>query len=170
MKVSRCFGFILLATLVSLPLAAVAQSPATILKAPEATKFLPDSVYYAAKSANTQLRNSAGVRFANGHYLFAVLVDTTGYSTSIQEKYQGYFLTEVPIHVDGKPLSPGAYGVGFVGDHFVVTDIGAHDVLQAPAHRDPKMERPMPLQILAGDAQGQFRLCFGRTCVILSHP
>jgi hypothetical protein len=160
----------LLAALISLPLAGFAQVRGTILHAPEASKVLPDAVYYAGKSANTQLRNSAGIRFANGHYVLAVLVDTTGYSTSIQGKYQGYFLTEVPISVDGKQLSPGAYGIGFVGDHFIVTDIGARDVLQASAHRDAKMEHPMPLQILDGDAPGQFRLCLGRSCVILSHP
>ncbi len=171
MNVPRLFhSSFLVAALLSVPLAGFAQARGTILHAPEASKVLPDAVYYAGKSANTQLRNSAGIRYANGHYVLAVLVDTTGYSSTIQEKYQGYFLTEVPIDVDGKPLSPGAYGIGFVGEHFIVTDIGARDVLQASAQRDAKMEHPMPLQILDGDAPGQFRLCLGRSCVILSHP
>jgi hypothetical protein len=146
------------------PLAASAQ---TILRAPEASKLLPDSVYYAGKSANTQLRNSAGIHYSDGRYLFAVLVDTSGYSTSIQEKYQGYLLTEVSADIDGKTLPAGAYGMGFVGDHFVVTDIGTHDLLQARAFHDAHMPHPMPLQIVQGDAADQYRLCLGRNCVVL---
>jgi hypothetical protein len=158
------------AALIVAPLAATAQAPGTILHAPEASKLLPDSVYYAGKSASTQLRNSAGLKFADGHYLLAVLVDTSGYSSSIQEKYQGYLLTEIPIAFDGKPLSPGAYGIGFVAGHFIVTDIGGHDVLQARANHDEKMQRPTPLKIIEGDSPGRYRLCFGRTCVLLSRP
>ncbi len=163
----RFIPSLLPAALLFVPLAASAQ---TILHAPEASKFLPDSVYYAGKSANTQLRNSAGLKFADGHYLFAVLVDTSGYSTAIQEKYQGYLLTEVSIDIDAKTLPAGAYGIGFVGDRFVVTDIGGHDVLQARASHDNQMQHPTPLQIVAGDAPDRYRLCLGRSCVVLRRP
>jgi hypothetical protein len=151
----------------TLALISFAASGQTILHAPEATKLLPDSVYYAGKSASTQLRNSAGIRFSDNHYVFAVLVDTSGYSTAVQEKYQGYLFAEVSIEIDGKTLPAGAYGIGFVGDHFVVTDIGTHDVLQARASHDDKMQHPMPLQILPGGPAGQYRLCLGRSCVAL---
>ena len=156
---------LVIAALVSGALAASAQTPGTILHAPEASKLLPDSVYYAGKSANTQLRNSAGVRYSDNHSVLAVLVDTSGYSSTIQEKYQAYLLTEVPLEIEGHPLVPGAYGIGFVGDHFIVTDIGSHDLFQAPATHDEAMPRPMPLQIHEGDAPGRYRLCFGRSCV-----
>ncbi|MFP5226568.1 MAG: hypothetical protein ACLGXA_02980 [Acidobacteriota bacterium] len=161
---------VLLAALITMPVAALAQSGTTILHAPEASKLLPDAVYYAGKSANTQLRNSAGIKFADGRYVLAVLVDTSGYSTSVQEKYQGYLLNESAIDIGGKPLAPGAYGIGFAGHRFVVTDIGAHDILQAPSQHDENLQRPMPLQIIAGDAAGHYRLCLGRDCVALSRP
>ncbi len=114
------------AALVAMPLCAPAQTAgkATILHAAEATKLLPDAVYFAGKSATTQLRNSAGVHYADGHYVLAVLVDTSGYSSSVQEKYQGYLLTEVPLEFGDHRLPAGAYGIGFVGDHFGVMDIG----------------------------------------------
>jgi hypothetical protein len=166
MKALRSIGpFLLIAALVGLPLTASAQAPGTILHAPEAQKLLPEAVYYAGKSANTQLRNSAGIHYSDGHNILAVLVDTSGYSTSVQEKYQGYLLTEVPLVIGDHTLVPGAYGVGFVGDHFGVMDIGNHDLLQAHATRDDKMPRPMPLQIIDGPSAGSYRLCFGRTCV-----
>jgi hypothetical protein len=166
MKVLRSISpSFLIAALIALPLAASAQTPGTILHAPEAQKLLPDAVDYAGKSANTQLRNSAGIHYSDGHNILAVLVDTSGYSTSVQEKYQGYLLTEVPLFIGDHTLVPGAYGIGFVGGHFGVMDIGNHDVLQAHATRDDKMQHPMPLQIVEGTSPGTWRLCFGRTCV-----
>jgi hypothetical protein len=152
------------AAILLVPVAASAQ---TILHAPEASKLLPDSVYYAGKSANAQLRNSAGIHYSDNHYVFAVLVDTSGYSTSIQEKYQGYFLIEIPIEIDGKNLPAGAYGIGFVNERFVVTDIGGHEILQARASHDEDLQRPMPLQILQGTPPDHYRLCLGRSCVVL---
>jgi hypothetical protein len=151
------------AALALLPLAATAQG--TILHAPEASKLLPDAVYFAGKSANTQLRNSAAIRFSEDRYTLAVLVDTSGYSSAVQEKYQGYLLTEVPLEIGGHSLPPGSYGVGFVGNHFAVMDIGNHDLLQAPATHDDSMQHPLPLQILEGASPGSYRLCFGRNSV-----
>lgn len=159
-----CF---LAATLIAAPLCASAQAPpkATVLHAAEAAKVLPDAVYFAGKSASTQLRNSAGIHYADGAYVLAVLVDTSGYSTAVQEKYQGYLLTEVPLDFGGHRLPAGAYGIGFVGSHFGVMDISSHDLLQAAAAHDAAMTRPMPLQILEGPSPGADRLCFGRSCV-----
>lgn len=164
---TRCLASLCAAALLAVPFCATAQAPAkaTILHAAEAAKILPDAVYLAGKSATTQARNAAGVRYSDGHYVLAVLVDTSGYSTAVQEKYQGYLLAEVPLDFGGHRLPAGAYGIGFVGDHFDVMDIGSRDVLQAAATHDASMARPMPLQILAGPAGGADKLCFGRSCV-----
>lgn len=166
MNALRTFAFcsrLVFAALIAVPLAASAQG--IILHAAEAQKLLPDSVFYAGKSANTQLRNSAGIHYADNHYVLAVLVDTSGYSSAVQEKYQGYLLTEVPLAFGDHTLVPGAYGIGFVTDHFIVTDIGTHDLFQAHATRDDQMQRPVPLQILPGTAPSEHRLCLGRSCV-----
>ncbi|HEX3660643.1 MAG TPA: hypothetical protein VHU89_04395 [Acidobacteriaceae bacterium] len=161
------FRFLLAAALVAMPLGASGQASAngTILHAAEATRVLPDSVYFAGKSASTQLRNSAGVRYGDGHSVLAVLVDTSGYSSSVQQKYQGYLLSEVPLEFGSHRLAAGAWGIGFVGSHFDVMDIGNHDALQTAATHDATMPRPMPLQILEGSSAGSYRLCFGRDCV-----
>ncbi|MGA8529127.1 MAG: hypothetical protein WB622_05385 [Acidobacteriaceae bacterium] len=152
---------------VAVPLRALAQAPAqtTILHATDAAKVLPDAVYFAGKSAGTQLRNSAGVHYADGHYVLAVLVDTSGYSSALQEKYQGYLLSEVPLEFGDHRLPAGAYGIGFVGDHFVVLDISSHELLRAAGSHDQAMTRPTPLQILDGSSAGVYKLCFGRNCV-----
>jgi len=136
----------------------------TVLTAAETTKILPASVWFKGQSATTQLRNSGGVKFADGMYVLASLVDTSGYSSDVQEKYQAYFIAEVAIKIEGHDLAPGVYGVGFIaGDKFNVMDVGAHELFTVSSHKDTEMKRPMPLKVMA-DGEG-FRLYFGRNYV-----
>jgi hypothetical protein len=145
------------------------QGSDTVLKPADTQKILPASVYYRGQVATTQLRNSGGVKFADGYYVLASLVDTSGYSTAVSSKYQAYFIAEVPIKVGGQNLPAGAYGIGFIaGNKFVVTDMGAHDVLTVNAGEDAEMKRPVPLQVVANPAGGGFRLYAGRKYVNFS--
>ena len=98
------------------------------------------------------------------------LVDTSGYSSGIQQRYQAYLITEVPLEVgggsDARRLVPGAYGVGFIqNDRFVVMDLGAHELLNVGSHHDAELHRPMPLQVLDTPAAGTYRLYEGRSFV-----
>ncbi len=137
----------------------------TVLKPVDLEKLFPATVFYHGQSAPAQLRNSGGVKFADGHYVLASLVDTSGYSTGVAAKYQGYLITEVPLSIDGKRLPAGAYGFGFLdGDRLVVTDLGAHDVLTAHTAKDTAMTRPRPLEV-TGDSAGGYRLYAGKSYV-----
>ena len=150
------------------PLRILAQGSDTVLKPADTQKLLPAAVYYKAQSAPTQLRNSGGVKFGDGSYVLATLVDTSGYSSDVQAKYQGYFITEVPLKFGGQSLPAGVYGIGFVsGDKLVVTDVGAHDVFTVSTANDDGMKRPTPLQVTA-DPGGGFRLYAGRRYVSFS--
>jgi hypothetical protein len=146
-----------------------ATQPEAVLHPADMTKLLPGSVFFRGQTATTQERNSGGVRFADGYYVLAALVDNSGYSTGVQEKYQAYLITEVPLNFNGHRLAPGAYGAGIVKNsaspEFVVQDLGAHDLFQAEAVNDPKLHRPTPLQVLAGESAGKYRLYFGRNYV-----
>ena len=153
---------------VAAPVRMVAQAGDTVLKPADVQKLLPAAVYYKAQSAPTQLRNSGGVKFADGYYVLATLVDTSGYSSDIQAKYQAYLIAETPIKFGGQSLPAGVYGVGFVGDDkVVVTDVGAHDVITVSSNTDEAIKRPTPLQVLA-DPAGGFRLYAGRRYVVFS--
>ena len=142
-----------------------AQTGGTVLTQIQLEKMIPATVYYDGQSAATQLRNSGGVKFADGHYMLASLVDTGGYSTGIAAKYQGYLIAEVPLKIGGKQLRAGAYGFGFLGDaSFLVTDLGGGDVISVRAEMDESMQRPRPLQVVAASSGG-FRLYAGRRYV-----
>jgi len=96
------------------------------------------------------------------------MVDTSGYSSDVASKYQAYFITEVPIKIGGQSLGAGVYGVGFVADNkFLVTDVGAHDVLTVATGDDAGLKRPTPLQVTA-DPAGGYRLYSGRRYVSFS--
>jgi hypothetical protein len=137
-----------------------------VLKAADITsKLVPETVFFRGQTAPTQLRNSGGVHFSDGFYALAVMVDSSGYSSGIREKYQAYLLTEVPLDFGGQTLPPGAYGFGFInGAKFVVMDVGAHDTFQISSQRDAELRRPVPMQI-ATSAAGVYRLYVGRDFV-----
>jgi hypothetical protein len=156
------------AVMMAAPRPAMAQGGDTVLKPADMQKLLPASVYYKGQSATTQLRNSGGVKFADGSFVLATLVDTSGYSTDVQAKYEAYFITEVAIKIGGESLPAGIYGVGFVADNkFVVTDVGAHDLLTVSSGNDDAIKRPTPLNVTT-DPAGGFRLYAGRRYVVFS--
>src|ERR1700712_2218151 len=117
--------------------ASTAAAAPILLPPDQVEKLLPPSVYFKGQSAPLQLRNAAAARFADGPVLFASLVDTSGYSSSVRERYQFYLVTETPLTIAEHTLPPGAYGAGFLEDgSFVVMDIGGHDVLLSRTQRD----------------------------------
>jgi hypothetical protein len=132
-------------------------------------KLFPEKVFFRGQVAPAQLRNAAGIHFADDAYTLVSLVDSSGYSTQIRQKYQGYLLSEVSLEIQGHSLPAGAYGVGFVsGGKFVVMDLGAHDVIQVDSSHDAEIKRPVPLQIIGAQAAGRYRLYFGRDFVELN--
>lgn len=139
-----------------------------LLSAQELKQLMPPSVFFAGQSAPVQMRNSAGFRSAKGAVVLVGLVDSSGYSSGVAQKYQAYLLTEATLDVEGKSLPPGAYGVGFLeSDVFNVMDIGGNDVFSATGHSDPGLHRAVPLKLVA-DAGGGFRLYFGKRYVVFS--
>lgn len=141
-----------------------------LLNREQAAAIMPATVFYKELSATIQGRNSAGIRFADGKLVLAAMVDTSGYSSAVQQSYQAYLLNEVSLNFGGKTLAPGAYGFGFVsGDRVVVMDIAGNELMHAATTLDEHMTRPTPLQMIADPSTpGSYRLYLGRSYVTLS--
>src|SRR5437660_7284115 len=105
----------------------------TVLKASDIKpKLFPESVFFRGQTAPAQMRNTGGIHFSDDLYVLAGLVDNSGYSTGIREKYQAYLITEATLQLGTQTLKPGAYGVGFIeGGQFVVLDLAAGELLRA---------------------------------------
>jgi hypothetical protein len=140
--------------------------PAGVLASADLKTIVPASYFYRGQSASVQMRNSAGIRTSDQKYILAGLVDTSGYASDVAQKYQGFFITEVKLKIEGSELSPGEYGFGFVKDNFVITDVGGNDLLSGSSKVDNDLKRPVPLKITQdGNA---YRLYAGKKYVILA--
>jgi hypothetical protein len=138
-----------------------------VLTRDQAGAILPATVFFRGQTASTQARNSAGLRLPNGKLVLIAVVDTSGYSSALQQTYQAYLLTEVPLLFGGQRLAPGAYGFGFVAnDKATVMDLGGNELLRVATAHDAALTRPNPLQLLPESAG--FRLYMGRSYVTLA--
>ena len=142
----------------------LAQKPAQkLLSTDELKKTVPAEFFFAGQKAATQMRNATGFQAAEGKIVFAALVDTSGYSSAVQQKYQGLFVTESKLNVGGSELAPGAYGFGFEADKFVIMNVANEDVLGVPFQTDASLKRPVPLKFV--EDGGAYKLYAGRKWV-----
>ena len=119
-----------------------------VLNETVAARIVPTSFYFAGQSAPTQMRNSAVARLGKDRYVVAGLVDTSGYSTEISGKYEGFFITDSPVSVGGKQLAIGAYGFGFSADgRLRVFDLSSKEIFSVETKNDAQMKRPRPLMM-----------------------
>ncbi len=159
MKCNR--GTMWLVVLVAL----VAQAGAQILTGEQAKKIAPSTYYFAGQSAAVQARNTAGFKNSAGKVVLAGLVDTSGYSTAIQEKYQGFLITETKLSFDGATLEPGEYGFGFKEGKFIVMNVASTDIFSIASQSDDQLKHPVPLKF-EKDGAG-YRLYAGKKYVVV---
>ena len=153
--------------LLLLPAAALAQGWPRILEGAELERVVPQGFYFEGQSAATQMRNAAAAQFGPRRFVMAGLVDTSGYSSDVQAKYQGFIVTDSPVRVGGARLATGAYGFGFTSDgRLNVMDVGGRRVLSVRARNDDRLQRPRPLMMT--DARNGVRLYSGRSFVVIS--
>ncbi len=145
---------------------AVPTMPGKPFTADALTRLLPPSVYFQGRTAMLQSRNAGGTTFAGGAVVWAALVDTSGYASDVQERYQFYLVTEGPLQVGSASLPAGVYGAGFVGERFLIMDVGGHSLAEGTTQLDSTLQRPRPLQILP-ESPASVRLYLGRRWVTL---
>ena len=144
---------------------ALGQVSAQVLGADALKRVVPSSFFFSGQNGSVQMRNSVGLKNAAGKLTLAGLVDTSGYSTAIQGKYQGFLITETKVSFDGTTLDPGAYGFGFKDGKFIVMNVAGTDLLSVASQNDEQMKRPVPLK-LEKDGEA-YRLYAGRKYVVL---
>ena len=154
------------AALTLISTASVAQATKHILTSDELKKAVPTEYFFRGQKAPVQLRNAVGFQQADGKMVLASLVDASGYSTAIQQKYQGLLITEVKLNIGGSSLAPGQYGFGFTADGKVlVMDVANNDVLSVASQTDAALQHAVPLKLVE-DGAG-YKLYAGKKWVAL---
>jgi hypothetical protein len=140
-------------SLLMLASALAQQASKHILNSDELKKAVPSEYFFRGQKAPVQVRNAVGFQLADGKMTLAALVDASGYSTAIQQKYQGMLITETKLNIGGSELSPGQYGFGFIADgKFIVMDVANNDVLSASSQTDSALQHAVPLKLVEDGA------------------
>ncbi len=148
-------------------ISANAQNSYEVLTTAALTKVVPKSFYFAGQSAETQVRNTAAARIGKDRLILAGMVDTSGYSTEISGKYEGFFITDSPVKIGDKTLETGAYGFGFATNGQVkIFDLSSKEILSVATQTDAEMKRPRPLQ-MTSEAKG-VRFYKGKNYVLIA--
>jgi hypothetical protein len=151
-------------TVIMLASAVAQQASKHTLSGDELKKAVPAEYFFRGQKAPVQVRNSVGFQLANGKMTLAALVDASGYSTAIQQKYQGMLITESKLNIGGSELAPGEYGFGFTADgKFVVMDVANNDVLSTTSQTDSAIVHAVPLKLVE-DGEG-YKLYAGKKWV-----
>ena len=128
---------------------AVTQGSRHVLTADEVKKATPTEYFFRGQKAPVQLRNAVGFQLADGKMMLAALVDASGYSTAIQQKYQGMLITETKLNIGSSTLGAGQYGFGFTAEgKFTVMDVANNDVLSATYQTDQGLQHAVPLKLV----------------------
>jgi hypothetical protein len=136
-------------TLMLVATAVAQQATKHVLSSDEVKKAVPTEFFYRGQKAPVQLRNAVGFQLADSKMMLAALVDASGYSTAIQQKYQGLLITETKLNIGGSTLGPGEYGFGFSADgKFVVMDVANNDVLSTAYQTDQALQHAVPLKLV----------------------
>ncbi len=130
-------------------------------------RIVPSSFYFAGQSAETQMRNAAAARVGKDRFVIVGLVDTSGYSTEIIGKYEGFLITDSPVKIGGQTLNTGAYGFGFAKNGKVnIFDLSSKQILSVKTTEDAEMKRPRPLTMVKTDAG--IKLYKGKIYVVIA--
>ena len=157
-----------MAILMGMPGSACAQGAFEQVSGKAFDSAIPNDFYLEGNRIPVQKRNAALLKTPAGARLVLALIDTTGYSSQIQQKYIGMLITEGKVSVCHVPLSVGSYGFGLEkpAGKFLLYNQAGEKVGECEAKRDSALKQPTPLSIVLSNEAGA-RLYLGRYFVVL---
>lgn len=165
MKKMQMLSSLLLAAAFALLAGSARAQVKQLLNAKELGRAVPTQFYLEGNAIPTEKRNAALVSTPDSPRVLFALIDTTGYSSQIQQKYIGMIITEGQLDACGHELGVGSYGFGLdkppgptADAQFHVYDQAGNQLFACAAPRDSKLAQPRPLEVAVGDS----RLYLGR--------
>jgi hypothetical protein len=166
--------FAAFAILVGMPIGAFAQGGFEQMSGKAFESAIPANFYLEGNSIPVDKLHAALLKTPAGARLLLAKIDTTGYSSQIQQKYIGMLITEGKVSVCSVALSVGSYGFGLEkppatsseAAKFYVYNQAGEKVGECAAKKDNTLKQPKPLNIVLSKEAGA-RLYLGRYFVEL---
>lgn len=136
-------------------------------------KMVPRDFVLEENVIPTEKRNAALVITPSGTRMLVGLLDTSGYSSQVQEKYQGMLIAEGSVEVCGHRIGVGSYGFGFAktagsaegeASAFMLYNQAGKKIVSCSAGWNAQLKGPRPLQVIVSGG-GTARLYLGRNWV-----
>lgn len=130
---------------------------------------MPKDFYLEGNAIPTQKRNAALLKTPAGARVLFALIDTTGYSSQIQQKYEGMVISEGKFSLCGVMVGVGSYGFGRTKPaatsnedaKFFLYNQAGEKIGECAAKKDAQIKQPNPLHVVVGKGQPA-RLYLGR--------
>ena len=130
---------------------------------------IPKDFYLEGNRIPVEERNAVLLKTPAGARLVLALIDTTGYSAQIKQKYIGMVITEGAVSVCSVPLTVGSYGFGLEKPaatssedaKFFLYNQAGQTVGPCGAKKDSALKQPKPLNIVLSK-EGGARLYLNR--------
>jgi hypothetical protein len=118
-------------------------------------RAVPGDFYLEGNRIPVEKRDAALLKNGKGGRVVAALINTTGYSSQIKQKYIGMLITETKISVCGNPIGVGSYGFGLdrppAGSNaaavFKLYDQAGEKVFECTVQKDNNIKQPKPLAV-----------------------
>lgn len=151
------------------PSAARAQGAFELVSGKGFDSAVPKDFYLEGNAIPTQKRNAALLKTPAGARVLFALIDTTGYSSQIQQKYEGMIISESKISLCGMAIGVGSYGFGFTKPaatsaeeaKFLVYNQAGGKVAECALKKDAELKQPVPLQVVVAKS-GPAKLYLGK--------
>lgn len=130
---------------------------------------MPKDFYLEGNAIPTDKRNAAMLKSSSAPRVLFALIDTTGYSSQIKQKYSGLVITEGKVSICGTAVDVGSYGFGLdkpaapstADAKFHLYNQAGTEAASCAAPRDASIKTPRPLAVNVGK-DGSAWLLLGR--------
>jgi hypothetical protein len=151
----------------SLPTALRAQGSFELVSGKAFENAVPSDFYLEGSRIPVQKRNAVLVTTPAGARVVMALIDTSGYSSQIQQKYEGMIISEGNFSVCGQKMGVGSFGFGFTKPaatskedmKLTIYNQAGTKVAECAGKVDASITQPAPLHVVPGKTA---KLALGR--------
>ena len=132
-----------------------AQGGYEVVKGKAFDSAMPKDFYLEGNAIPTEKRNAVLLKTAGGKRVVLALIDTTGYSSQIRQKYIGMVIAEGTFSVCGQQVTVGSYGFGLdkpsppsdADATFHLYNQAGDKLFDCAAKKDTTAKQAQPLQV-----------------------